>query len=263
MATFLLEALGNNWGLPREYSGKESICQCKRCKRCRLNWPLCWEDSLKEGMATHSRILIWEIPWTQNTGMLQSMGSKRVGHKWVTEHTNTHIHAEELFSCLFQVLEDTWNSWLVTLFYFKVYHSSSLSVVYPLTLCLPFQLFKNSDDYTDLLIASKIFFLSHYPWPQFSSVAQSCPTLWDPMDCSVPGLPVHHWLLEFFQTHVHGVGDAIQPSHPLLSSSPPAFNLSQHQGLFKWVSSLHQVAKVLELHLQHQSFQWIFRTDCL
>ena len=130
MATFLLEALGNNWGLPREYSGKESICQCRRCKRCRLNWPLCWEDSLKEGMATHSRILIWEIPWTQNTGMLQSMGSKRVGHKWVTEHTNTHIHAEELFSCLFQVLEDTWNSWLVTLFYFKVYHSSSLSVVW-------------------------------------------------------------------------------------------------------------------------------------
>ena len=161
MATFLLEALGNNWGLPREYSGKESICQCRRCKRCRLNWPLCWKDSLKEGMATHSRILIWERPWTQNTGMLQSMGSKRVGHKWVTEHTNTHIHTEELFSCLFQVLEDTWNSWLVTLFYFKVYHSSSLSVVYPLTLCLPFQLFKNSDDYTDLLISSKIFFLSH------------------------------------------------------------------------------------------------------
>ena len=92
MATFLLEALGNNLGLPREYGGKESICQCRRCKRCRLNWPLCWEDSLKEGMATHSRILILEIPWTQKTGMLQSMGSKRVGHRWVTEHTNTHTH---------------------------------------------------------------------------------------------------------------------------------------------------------------------------
>ena len=74
-------------------------------------------------------------------------------------------------------------------------------------------------------------------------------------------LPVHHQLLEFTQIHVHWVGDAIQPSHPLLSPSPPAFNLSQHQGLFKWVSSLHQVAKVLEFQLQHHSLQWIFRTD--
>ena len=68
------------------------------------------------------------------------------------------------------------------------------------------------------------------------SVAQSCPTLGDAMDCSTPGLPVHHQLPEFTQTHVHRVGDAIQPSHPLLSPSPPAFNLSQHQGLFQWVS---------------------------
>ena len=71
---------------------------------------------------------------------------------------------------------------------------------------------------------------------QFSSVAQSCPTLCDPMDCSTPGLPVHHQLPEFAQTHVHWVGDAIQPSHPLSSPSPPAFSLSQHQGLFQWVS---------------------------
>ena len=78
---------------------------------------------------------------------------------------------------------------------------------------------------------------------QFSSVAQSCLTLCDPMDCSRPGLPVHHQLPEFTQTHVHWVGDAIQPSHPLSSPSPPAFNLSQHQGLFQWVSSSHQVAK--------------------
>ena len=81
------------------------------------------------------------------------------------------------------------------------------------------------------------------------------------MDCSIPGFPVHHQLPELAQTHVHWVGDAIQPSHPLLSPSPPAFSLSQHQGLFQWVSSSHQVAKVLELQLQHQSFQWIFRTD--
>ena len=94
---------------------------------------------------------------------------------------------------------------------------------------------------------------------QFSGsvVSDSC----NHMDCSTPGLPVHHQLPEFTQTHVHWVGDAIQPSHPLSSPSPPAFNLSQHQGLFKWVSSSHQVAKVLEF--QHQSFEWIFRTDFL
>ena len=98
---------------------------------------------------------------------------------------------------------------------------------------------------------------------RFSSVAQSYPTFCDPMDCSMPGLPVHCQLLEFTQTHVHWVGDAIQPSQPLSSPSPPAFNLSQHQSLFKWVSSSHQVAKVLEFQLQHQSFQWIFRADFL
>ena len=98
---------------------------------------------------------------------------------------------------------------------------------------------------------------------QFSSVTQSCPTLCDPMNCSMLDLPGHHQLLEFTQTHVHWVGDVIQPSHPLSSPSPPTFNLSQHQGLFKWVSSLHQVAKVLEFQLQHQSFQWTPRTDLL
>ena len=83
------------------------------------------------------------------------------------------------------------------------------------------------------------------------------------MECSTPGLPVHHQLPEFTETHVHWVGEAIQPSHPLLSPSPPTFNLSQHQGLFQWISSLNQVAKVLGFQLQHQSFQWIFRTDFL
>ena len=98
---------------------------------------------------------------------------------------------------------------------------------------------------------------------QFSSVAQSCPTLCDPMNRSTPGLPVHHQLPEFTQTHVHRVGDAIQPSHPLSSPSPPAPNPSQHQGLFQWVKSSHEVAKVLEFQLQHQSFQWTPRTDLL
>ena len=97
----------------------------------------------------------------------------------------------------------------------------------------------------------------------FSLVAQLCPTLCDPRDYSTPGLPVHHQLPELTQTHVHWVGDAIQPSHPLSSPSPPAFNLSQHQGLFKWVNSSHEVAKVSEFQLQDQSFQWIPRTDIL
>ena len=96
-----------------------------------------------------------------------------------------------------------------------------------------------------------------------SSVAQLCLTLCDSMDCSRPGFPVHHQLLERAQTHVHWVGDAIQASHPLSSPSPPTFNLSQHQGLFQWVSSSHQVAKVLEFQLQHQSFQWIFWIEFL
>ena len=93
------------------------------------------------------------------------------------------------------------------------------------------------------------------------SVAQSCPTLWDPMDCSTPGFPVLHHLPELVQTRAHWVSNAIQPTHPLSSPSPPAFNLPQHQDLFQWVRSLHQVAKVLEFQLQHQSVQWIFRTD--
>ena len=96
-----------------------------------------------------------------------------------------------------------------------------------------------------------------------SSVTQSCLTLCDPMNCSTPGLPFHHQILEIAQTHVHWVGDAIWPSHPLSSPSPPTLNLCQHQGLFKWVSSSHQVAKVLEFQLQHQSFQWTPRTDLL
>ena len=144
------------------------------------------EDPLEKEMATHSSILAWRIPWREEPGRLQSMGSQRVGHNWAT--------------------------------------SLSLSI---------------------------------------SSVTQSCPTLCDPTNCSTPGLPAHHQLPESTQTHVHWVSDAIQPSYPLLSPSPPALNLSQHQGLFQWVTSSHQVAKVLEFQLQHQSFQWTPRTDLL
>ena len=100
-------------------------------------------------------------------------------------------------------------------------------------------------------------------WVQFSSVAQSCLTLCNPMNCSTSGLPVHHQLLEFTQTHVHRVGDAIQPSHPLSSASLPALDPSQHQSLFQWVNSSHEVAKVLEFQPQHQSFQRTPRADLL
>ena len=122
---------------------------------------------------------------------------------------------------------------------------------------------------TFLKIVTRFSILSFFYSPcdysvQFSSVTQSYLylTLCDPMDCSTPGLPVHHQLPEFTQTHVHLVSDTIQSSHPP-SSPSPAFNLFQHQGLFKWVSSSHQVAKIFEFQLQHQFFQWIFRTDFL
>ena len=96
---------------------------------------------------------------------------------------------------------------------------------------------------------------------QFSSVTQSCPTLCDPMNHSTPGLPVQHQFLEFTQTHVHRVNDAIQPSYPLTSPSLPDRNPSQHQGLFQWVNSSHEVAKLLKFQLYHQSFKWTPRPD--
>ena len=95
----------------------------------------------------------------------------------------------------------------------------------------------------------------------YCSVAKPCLSHCKPMDCSMPGIHDLHYLLEFAQTHVHCVHDAIQPSHPLLTPSSPAFNLSQHQGLFQWISSSNRVAKGLKLQLQ--SFQWIFRVDSL
>ena len=122
---------------------------------------------------------------------------------------------------------------------------------------------------------SPTLYQSYFSWTepfwkaQFSSVAQSCLTFCDSMDCSTPGLPVHYQLPEFTQTHVHWVAEAIQPFYPLSSSPPPAFNLSQHQGLFPQISCSRQMTKILEFQLQHQSFLWIysglvsFRTDWL
>ena len=123
-------------------------------------------------------------------------------------------------------------------------------------------------DQTQSHIAGRFFTVwatkeAHRKVDQIRSVAQLCPTLCDPMNRSTPGLPVHHQLPEFTQIHVHRVSNAIQLSHPLSSPSLPALNPSQHQGLFQWVSSLHEVAKVLEFQLQHQFFQWTPSTDLL
>ena len=149
-------------------------------------------------------------------------------------HTNWCIFLTYYFSCLSYLI---WEEWYLS--------SRALLKIKKLVFS---KIFKRPDQFSSV---------------QFSSVAQSCPALCNPIDCSAPGLSVHHQVPEFTQTHVHRVGDAIQPSHLLSTPSPPAVNLSQHQGLFIWVSSSHHVAKVLELQLQHHSFQWIFRTDLL
>ena len=115
--------------------------------------------------------------------------------------------------------------------------------------CVYFCWGDNSDYFWFFTSDSNICYWGITHIPQFSSVAQSCLTPWDPMDGSTPGLPVYHQLTEFTPTHVHRIGDAIQPSHPLSSPSPPAPNPSQHQGFFQWVNSLHQVATVLEFQL--------------
>ena len=114
-----------------------------------------------------------------------------------------------------------------------------------------------------ILTLDRLLILLLFILYQFSSLTQSCPTLCHPMNRSMSGLPVHHQLLEFTQTHVHRVSDTIQPSNPLSSPSPPAPNPSQHQSLFQRVSSSHEVAKVLEFQLQHHSFQRNPRADLL
>ena len=167
---------------PGGSAGKESACNEEAWVRS-----LGWEDSLEKGMATHSNIFAWRIPWTEEPGRPpQSRGSQ--SRTWLRDFN--------------------------------------------------FQRYTN-----DQQAHEKMLNITNHS-VQLSSVAQSCPTLCDPMNHSTPGLPVHHKLLEF--TQVHRVGDAIQPSHPLSSPSPPAPNLSQHQGLFLWVNSSHEVAKVLE-----------------
>ena len=152
----------------------------------------------------------------------------------------------------------TWNCHNIVLISYtskqnKYYVLKKLKKKVPLQVC----------NYSRSWVRSEISALPNIKKVQFSSVTQLCLTLCDLMDCSTPGFPVHHKLTDHTQTHVHLVSDAIQPPYPLSAPSPSAFNLSQQQDLFQWISSSHQVAKVMELQLQHQSFQWMFRVDFL
>ena len=143
----------------------------------------------------------------------------------------------------------------------RLFSSSSLSAIRVVpSAYLRLLIFLPVSDKGDKVIRNDKVIGNHL---HFSSVTQSRPTFCDPMNCSTPGLPVHYHLLEFTQTHVHQVDDAIQPSHSLSSPSSLALNPSQHQGLFQWVNSSDEVVKVLEFQLQHQSFQWTTRTDLL
>jgi len=184
------------------------------------------------------------------------------GITWFREKVLKTIDSGLLFCCIILIVYQK-----VNYYHFQMIYSSSTCMVSSYISDQPssfqfrsfYPLFSLRDYFCILVVLS----LACYSPVQFSSVAQSCLTLCDPMNCSMPGLPVHHQLLESTQTHVHLVGDAIQPSYPLSSPSSPALNLSQHQGLFRWVSSSHEVAKVLEFQLQHQCFQWTPRTDLL
>ena len=188
------------------------------------------------------------------------MGLKRVRHDWACIHCFTssrylrrNPRGIPYLSCpilCWNPIWHIWHSWLALFFF--AFLSGSLCSWKVVEWFLRFSV----DEWLSFerLMDCKL---------KFSSATQFCLTLCDPMDCNTPGFPVHHQFPELAQTHVHRVGNTIQPSCLLSFPSPSACNLSQHQGLFQWVSSLHQVAKVLECQLQHQSFQWIFKTNFL
>ena len=229
-----------------------------------LVWSLGQEDPLEEGMATHSRILAWRIPWTEEPKGLQPIGSQRVRHDW-PDLAQDH-HRLELWQAPFTqntlnprhmitmsqgpkdvVFTKTGNRNLIQEPESKPRIRSRRQ-----TAELWFWFCRSSNKHCQQLKGSSI--------PIVVDVVQLLSHVWvfcNPTDCNMAGFPVLHHLPdgEVRSTHVHWVSAAIQPSHPLLSPSSPAFNLSQHQGPFQWVGSLHQGAKVLELQLQHQSFR--------
>ena len=198
------------------------------------------EDPLEKEMATHSNILAWRIPWTEEPGGYSPRGRKQSD---MTEWLHFHVLSNSLKNINNgEVLGFKLNWYGLTSHLSQFLDISNLWEIRH-----EFYLEKKEAMFS-CLVAKQVEEKSYYHWVQFSSVAQSCPTLCDPMNRSTPGLPVHHHLLEFTLTHVHRVSDAIQPSHPR-SSPSPAPNPSQHQSLFQWVNSSHEVAKVLELQL--------------
>ena len=220
-------------------------------------------------MAPHSSTLAWKIPWMDEPGRLQSMGLLRVEHDWVTSLSLfTFMHWRRKWQPTPLFLPGESQGWGSLVGYRLWGHTESdktevtqqqqqHSVISIVDCSHPggflgahtedskwrqvkVQL-RNAEDRKDWNLG-KLKIL--YELTQFSSVAQSCPTLCDPMNRSMPGLPVHHQFPEFTQTHVHRVSDTIQPSHPLSSPFPPGFHPSQHWSLFQWVNSSHEVAKV-------------------
>ena len=220
---------------------------------------VCIYTDLEEGMATHSSTLTWRIPWTEKPGGLQFMWLQRIGHDWATKHRTAYTHI--YFQIYIYIYIYTYIFKIFVCVYTTTHTCASVKK-WNILFTIPQPIYSLANSKEQIIVQFNRYNTNLFI-NQFSSVAQSYLTLCDPMDCNMPGFPVHHQLLEFTQTHVHRVGDAIQPSHPLLSPSPPAFSLFQHQSLSQWISSSHQVAKVLELQLQHQSFQWIFRTELL
>ena len=208
----------------------------------------CWERLRAGEGETEDQMVGWHhrlnghefeqtLWYNRKPGMLQSMGLQNWTWLiyWTTEQ---HIMGDQMGNS--KTGSDTQTVEWTYLSNFNVHFSRFLNVKckYPCQ--------RQHFNWTVLITPP---FSIHCSPVHFHSVAQSCPTLWDPMNRSTPGLPVHHHLPEFTQTHVHRVHDAIQPSHPLSSPSPPALNPSQHQSLFQWVNSSHEVAKVLELQL--------------
>ena len=198
-------------------------------------------DLLEKEMATHSRILAWKIPWTEEPGGLWSVRGVAKSQTRLSDFPFTFLLRQCQVGTFYMVHISAPGNTISQ-------HHLKFVPLWASLFCHQTQQFVHHHSLTFL---------------QFSSFAQSCPALCDPMNRGTPGLPVHHQLQELTQIHVHQVGDAIQPSHPLSSPSPPPPNLSQHQGLFQWVSSSHELVRVLELQLQHQSFQWIVITDFL
>ena len=168
----------------------------------------------------------WGIPWTEEPGGLQSIGLQRIGHGW-SDLAHSHVYSKKWYK---------WNYLQNKNRFINIYNKLIMVTKGD-----------NGGGGTDKLGDWDQHILTYVYIYQFSSVQSlSRVRLCDPMNCSMPGLPVHHQLPEFTQTHVHRVGNAVQPSHPLSSPSPPAPNPSQHQSLFQWVNSSHEVPKVLE-----------------